>query len=187
MNLKFNLVLHWIMRKALFILLLLISLPLSAAEKKTLFARIMPDREQVYAGDSMLVSVVLYSSAPIAKAECLTNLSVKGKCTLRKLDINRDATAGRTRYEGLIYYTLVWNQYVFAPQKAGDYTIPVQKFKATLHKIVRVPDIFDQMMGAQPEYREIKLQGESKSFTIHVTNRPLRSTREMMQGGAGVL
>lgn len=74
------------MRKTLFILLLLISLPLSAADKETLFARIMPDREQVYAGDSMLVSVVLYSSAPIAKAECLTNLSVKGKCTLRKLD-----------------------------------------------------------------------------------------------------
>lgn len=170
-----------------FILLLLLSLPLCAQQKATLFARILPDREQIYAGDSMLVSVVLYASSPIAKAECTTSFEIKGKCKFRKLDINRDATAGRTREGNNFYYTLVWNQYVVAPEKTGNYTIPAQKFKATLQQIVRMPDVFDQMMGASPEYRNIKVEGTSKAFTFQVKEKPLRSTQEMMRNGTNIL
>ena len=86
-----------------------------------------------------------------------------------------------------MYYTLVWNQYVVAPQKTGTYTIPVQKFKATLQRVVRMPDLFDQMMGAQPEYQNVKVQGVSKTFTFEVKEKPLRSTQDMMRTSGGVL
>lgn len=168
-------------------LLILLALPLAAKSEATLFARIVPDREQVYAGDSMLVSVVIYSSLPIAQAQCSTDFKIKGKCKVRKLNINRDATAGRTREGRNIYYTLVWNQYVVAPQQVGSFTIPAQKFKATLQQVVRMPDIFDQMMGARPEYKEVSAQGGSDSFTFEVKEKPLRSTQEMMQSGKVVL
>ena len=44
------------------LLLIVFALPMSAERKAELFARILPDREQVYAGDSILLSVVLYAS-----------------------------------------------------------------------------------------------------------------------------
>lgn len=158
-----------------------------ANQGEQLFARIIPDRETIYAGDSLLVSIVLYATSPIAKAECSTDFAVKGKCTTRKIDINRNATAGRTREGRTVYYTLVWNQYVIAPTQPGKLTIPTQKFKATLQKVVSMPDLFDQMMGAQPEYKEIKVQGSSEPFTIEVTEKPRRSTQEMMRNRGGVL
>lgn len=167
--------------------LLLTSLSLQAQQKAEFFARILPDREQVYAGDSMLVSVVLYSTYPIAKAECSTHFDIKGKCSLRKLNIDRNATAGRTREGKKVYYTLVWNQYVITPDKVGTYTIPTQKFKATLQQIVSMPDMFNQMMGARPEYRNIKVQGEASTFKFEVTEKPLRSTQEMMRNRGGIL
>lgn len=176
------------MRKIILALLsILLALPLMAEEKGELQVRILPDRETVYAGDSMLVSVVLYASAPIAKAECSTDFDIKGKCRVRKLDINRDATASRVREGRTIYYTLVWAQYVVAPQKTGSYSVPAQKFKATLQQVVRMPDLFDQMMGARPEYKELKASASSEVFKFDVTGKPLRSTQEIMQGGGTIL
>lgn len=176
------------MKQLLAILLtFLVSFPLTAADKGELQVRILPDRNTLYAGDSMLVSVVLYASAPIAKAECTTSFEVKGKCRVRKLDINRDATASRVREGRRIFYTLVWAQYVVAPDKAGKYIIPAQKFKATLQEVVRMPDLFDQMMGARPEYRELKATAASEAFTFLVTEKPLRSTQDMMRGNGTIL
>lgn len=175
------------MNKLLSILFLLCALPLSAAEKADLQVRIMPDRSTIYAGDSLLVSVVLYAPAPIARAECKTDFSVKGKCRVRKLPINRNATAGRTREGRNVYYTLVWAQYVVAPDKAGKYTIPAQKFTATLQEVVWMPDLFDQMMGARPQYREVEARGASETFSFEVKEKPLRSTQEMMRGRGQIL
>lgn len=153
------------------------------------FARIIPDRTTVYANDSMLVSVILYASYPIAKAECTTDFKVKGHndCRTRKLAINRNATASRVRENGRIYYTLVWAQYVVAPSAAGKYTIPTQKFKGTLQQIERMPDWFDQMMGAQPQYKTHTVSGTSEPFVFQATEKPLRSTQELMHSSGTLL
>lgn len=108
---------------------MLMVLPLRAATKDVLLARILPDRTTLYAGDSMLVSVVLYATAPIAKAECTSQFVVKGKCDVRKLDIDRNATAGRTREGRQMYYTLVWNQYVVAPQRRVHILYPYKSLR----------------------------------------------------------
>lgn len=176
------------MKKIICLLFLLFaSLATFAASEEEFFARIVADRETVYAGDSMLVSVVLYASQPIAKAECGSAFKVSGNCRTRQLNINRDATAGRTREGRKVYYTLVWTQYVVAPQRTGTYTIAAQKFKGTLQQVVRMPDLFDQMMGARPEYRETKVKGESKTFTFEVKEKPLRSTQEMLRHNEGTV
>lgn len=67
------------------LLLMLMVLPLRAATKDVLFARILPDRTTLYAGDSMLVSVVLYATAPIAKAECTSQFVVRVNVTYASL------------------------------------------------------------------------------------------------------
>lgn len=166
---------------------LLLALPLLAEDKGELQVRIVADRETVYAGDSVLLSVVLYASAPIAKAECATNFSVSGKCRVRKIDINRNATASRVREGRKIYYTLVWAQYVVSPEKTGQFSVPSQKFKTILQQVVRMPDLFDQMMGARPEYKELKATASSEVYKFEVREKPLRSTQEIMRGGGIVL
>lgn len=171
----------------LLLIIMLLGCSLQLFAKDTFFVRITPDRSTLYVGDSMLVSVVLYATSPISQAECTTDFSVKGKCNVRKLNINRNATAGRTREGQNVYYTLVWNQYVVTPSKVGKYTIPAQRFKATLHHVVSMPDFFDQMMGATPKYREEKVGCDSKAYVFEVKEKPLRTTQEMMRSAAGVL
>ncbi len=181
------------MKKTFLTLLLLAActLAIHAAGKdgETLFARLVAEPSEIYAGDSTLVSVVLYASAPIAKAECTTKfrLSGRGKSEMRQLSIDRDATASRVREGRNIYYTLVWAQYVVALHDVGKYSVPQQKFKATLRRTVRMPDMFDRIMGAQPEYRETQVAGESETLTLEAKEKPLRSTQEMMRSGGGVL
>lgn len=161
--------------------------PCLADDAADFFVRLIPDREAVYTGDSMMVSVVLYSAYPVAKAESVNDFSVKGKCGVRRLPINRDATVGRVRENGRVYYTMVWAQYVLAPAKTDTYTVPAQKFKATLQQVVRMPDLFDQMMGARPEYREHKVSASSKALTFKATDKPLRTTQEVLRSGGTVL
>lgn len=180
------------MKQAVRIILLLICLAagqaLHAEEKETFFVRIVPQGDNLIVGDSMLVSVVLYASQPIAKAESNSKFDVKGaKCGVRKLPIDRDATASRVREGRNVYYTLVWNEYVVAPKEMGKLTVLAQKFTATLQKVVRMPDLFGQMMGEQPEYKTVKVSATSKPFTIEAKERPLRSTQEMLRQGSGVL
>lgn len=151
------------------------------------FIRILPDRETLYAGDSMLVSIVLYAEQPIAEAACSSEIKVKGNCSLRALHINRNATASRTRENGKIYYTLVWGQYVVAPREIGTFTIPALKFKATLQEVVRMPSFFDQMMGARPEYKETKVSATSDAYKFQAKERPLRSTEEIIRKGGRIL
>lgn len=159
-------------------------LPISAAHDSDFFVRVLPDRERVYAGDSMLVSVVLYASYPIDRAEAKDNFKVSGgKCGLRPLSINRNATAGRVRERRHVYCTLVWAQYVVSPSSTGKFKIPPVKFNATLQQTVRMPDLFDQMMGARPEYKEVPVSAKSDAFTFEVKEKPLRSTRDMMRTG----
>ncbi len=161
----------------------------AARDGERLFARVVAEPSEIYAGDSTLVSVVLYSTAPVASAECSTKFRVngKGKSDVRQLAVNRDATASRVREGGRVYHTLVWAQYVVALHDVAKYTVPQQKFKATLRRAVRVPDMFDRMMGVQPEYRETRVEGVSEELTLEAKEKPLRSTQEMMRSGGGVL
>ena len=180
--------------KRIYSILILLCCVLSMSAKSGepgFFARIIPDRQQVIAGDSMLVSVVLYAQYPIAEAECTNTLKItsKGKatCKSRRLPINRDATASRTRENGRIYYTLVMDQYVVAPSEATSFSIQPLKFKAKLQEVVSMPDFFDQMMGARPEYRTHQVSTTSDTFTFEASPKPTRSTQEMIRSGATLL
>lgn len=171
------------MNRLLTLCLFLVScLQVYASRESDFFVRILPDRETLFAGDSMLVSVVLYSVHPIAQADCSGKFKVKGgKSQVRPLHIRREQTAGRVRQGNRLYYTQVWEQYVVAPHSSGTYTIPSLKFKADVQEILRMPDLFEQMMGARPEYRMQKVEAESAPLKFKVKEKPLRSTREMMR------
>ena len=159
--------------------------------KPEFFARIVPQSNSLVAGDSMLVSVVLYAEYPIAKAECTNTFRVKarkgGKTTVRRLSINRDATASRSREGRRVYYTLVWDQYVVAAEGIDEFTVQPLKFKATLQQVTSMPDLFDQMMGAQPEVRNVSASCSSEALTFSTKEKPRRSTSDAVRSGSTVL
>ena len=159
--------------------------------KPEFFARIVPQSNSLIAGDSMLVSVVLYAEHPIARAECTNTFRVKarkgGKATARRLSINRDATASRSREGRRIYYTLVWDQYVVAAEGVDEFTVQPLKFKATLQQVISMPDFFDQMMGAQPEVRNVSASCTSEAYTFSTKEKPRRSTSDAVRSGSTVL
>ena len=156
-------------------------LPSSARSESDFFVRIYPDKETVYEGDSLLVSVVLHASFPIHHLEEIHPFKHKGKCQVRPLGIRKDPTNGQTRIGNQIYYTLVWEQYVITPQGTGRYEFISPQFKGILHEVTRMPDWIDQMMGARPEYKEHKVKAPEASFSFQIKEKPLRTTEEMMR------
>ena len=156
-------------------------LTVTAQSNSDCFVRIYPDKETIYEGDSLLVSVVLHSIYPIHQAEETCHFKYKGNGTVRPLCIHKDNAAGQTRIDKKLYYTLVWEQYMIAPKHSGNFEFFSPQFKAILREITDMPSWIDQMMGAEPKYKDHSVKAKSTSYKFKVKEKPLRTTEEMMK------
>lgn len=167
------------------LLLLAFLLPSVCAEaaltQDDFFVRIHADKEKIYSGDSLLLSVVIYASYPIQKIEVANHYKVKGDCKVRKIKIDRNSALGRTQIGNRIYYTLVWEHYVVSSKNAGNIEFFSPTFKGVLKETVYMPDWTEMFMGAEPKYRIHKVKSEVTKRIVQVQEKPLRSTQEMMR------
>ena len=86
------------MKRTLFILAsILFCLPSLTKEKKEVqfFVRTFCDKKEVYQGDSILVSYILFANMPFTQVECKTKMKVKNARS-RALNINRHNTLSRS-------------------------------------------------------------------------------------------
>lgn len=166
--------------------LLLLPLSLWGEVKIDCFARAECDRSIVYAGDSCVVSLVLYANAPFEKVECATKASVKG-AQCRKLDA-RPARAGQRILEnGRRYYVLLWSRYMVKPESEKELAIPEFKFDCTFRLYENSGSPFAGFFGIPAKYKDIKQSIKSPKTKIEVKKKPRRSTQEMMRSGNQVL
>lgn len=149
------------------------------------FVRAIPDRHTVVAGDSCLVSYVLYSSAPIAEAASDDEVKVR-HASLRRIALRRESTAGRVVENGRRYYTLVWAQYVVAPQRMGTVTLPACRFRAVLNVPEAPRDPFEAFFGTTRS-RAVKAEAASAKLDIKVVEKPRRTTQELLRGSGTVM
>ena len=161
---------------------------LSAKEKIEIdfFARVLPDRTEIIRGDSCLISYVLYASVPFSKIESKSEVNIRG-AKLRRRNIQREATAGRTIEQGKMYYTLVWAQYVVIPEESNKIVLPACKFSATFFVSKKSQDPFDEFFSNREKPEEIKSEATNAKLIINIREKPQRTQRELMNSGGTVM
>ncbi|MBR1711938.1 MAG: BatD family protein [Alloprevotella sp.] len=177
--------------RSLYPLLLFLITIGSAAQQTTdtpaFFVRTIVQKPEFIKGDSTLVSFVLYSEGEIRTASCKQKaLKVKG-ARARRLNINRETTRGRGRWENRLYNTLVWAQYIVAADAVGTLTLPAIDFRATVRLYERSADPFAEFFGYRRGYKDFEVSASSAKTKISVTEKPKKTTQEIMRARGGIL
>lgn len=156
-------------------------------EEPAFFVRIVPQQSEVIHGDSTIVSVVVYSSADLQSVTCTTKgeLKIKG-CSVRKISNDNARRVVQSRYEGRVYYTLVWSQYVVGSDEIGEYNVPVQEFTGEVRVYQRSNDPFYGFFGSY-NYKDYKVKAASPKTKLTFIEKPQKTTEQLMNStGIGV-
>lgn len=145
------------------------------------FGRIEARAEQIYRGDSLVVSYVLYSSAPFSDIAPKTELKKVKNATFRSLSVGARLSQNRVRENGKIYYRMVVASYSVVPTGNGDVVMPELTYEARVFFRKSsgnlLEDFFAPGGGVVNQTEKIKIP----SLKIPVVEKPRRSTREMME------
>lgn len=181
-----------VLRSLLFLLCSLLVFSAFAEDVKkdepAFFVRIIPQQEEVVHGDSTLVSVVVYSSADLQSVTCTTEkeLKIKG-CSVRKVSNDNARRVVQSRYDGRVYYTLVWAQYVVGSEHIGEYSVPEQAFNGVVRVYQRSNDPYFGFFGSR-SYKDYKVKAESPRTKLKFIEKPQRTTEQLLRSnGIGVL
>lgn len=181
------------MRHLLILLLtIVISTPVWAGGKDEadVFARYECQRDDVIAGDSIVINIVLYSSHPFQKAECTTkNIKIKG-CTPRLVARRGNRQQQRVRLSQGIYYAIVWDSYVVGHAQPTEIKFPEVQFDCQVEIVESEGydpfDPFGFFGRPQRKSREVQQKCKAPAFVLPVIERPKRSTQEAISSGSRI-
>lgn len=165
------------------------SLPMWAAcereeSKELTFARVYCDYDRLIAGDSCVISYVVYATSPFKMVEKLSKVKVKNgevrPWTLRRQHLQR------VREQGAVYYALLVEEYVVKTKDVGKFVIAPRDYVVEL-SIEEYEDPFDAFFAPPSKVRKVKLKGESDRFVLNVVNKPMRTTKQMLRSGLDVI
>lgn len=157
-------------------------------EDVVFFARVVTEREQLFAGDSCLVNIVLYSSLPFADVEKDPEvISVKGG-RARLLPRRSRPTPFRIQMEEGIFNAVVWQQYIVGRDDVGKIRFSTPTFHATFGIVEMSDDPFERFFGfGQRNLRLVKAKCKLDAFTLPVVERPKRSSQDILQSGGSLI
>lgn len=182
------------MRKFLSVFLLLLSFfPISASAEDgvELFARYECSGDNIIAGDSTLVNVVLYCNYPFSQAECTTkNIKIKGGHS-RLVERRGQRQQQRVRLQQGIFYAIVWDTYVVGSSRVEDLKFPELRFDCKVEikegeDYYSPFDPFGFFSRPQRKSRVVEDHVKCPAFTLPVVERPKRSTQEAIRSGSQV-
>lgn len=179
------------MGKIIWIFITMVFFPLSLfAEQKAdvdFYAELVPHKEQLYSGDSCLVSIVLYANQPFhrIKSKCSPLIVKGGRARL----ISENTTQQeRVRTSKGMYYQLILQQYVVGGDKIGKIIFPKHRYEVELgmYEVQREP--FSFFFGERQKLvKTIPVSATLSSSPLQVLPRPKRSTKDMIQSGGRVI
>lgn len=172
-------------------LLLLLPFGLSAKEDATFFAKVTQQPEgSLIEGDSLLVTVWIYSVHPFDNVQCKDEKVKMGNCSVRQTYAARGRQRQQRAYvNGRSYYCSAVRQYCVGSSRTGEYQFPELSFRATVY-VEQKQDIdpFDPFgFFSQPVYKKAEKACVSPVHKITVTKRPLKSTEELIKSGKTVI
>lgn len=167
------------------ILALLSCFPLSA-QKTECYAEWLTSHEQLYAGDSCLASVVLYSNLPFLEVKGkIPPLRTKGGSA--RLVAENCNQQERVRTERGLFYRLVLQQYVVRSEEQGKLQLPKQQYEVALGLYRTSNNPFDLFFGSEPQLVKTLITNISlPTHQLPVVERPKRKTQDMISSGQRV-
>lgn len=146
------------------------------------FARVVANPNAVIIGDSLLVSYVVYASAPVGEVKGPDRVKVKG-AGVRRLPVNARTAQSRVVENGRMYYTKVWAQYVVAPEDLGTLTIPAVEAEVTFRFRKSSGDPWADFFRENSEIVEVTKKVKNEPLKVEVKEKPRRTSRELMRDG----
>ena len=146
--------------------------------------------DEVYLGDSVIVTITLYSTANFERVD---NQAGQKEPVLKKATVHRYRPGRRlsqdiAAYQGKRYYAVAAAQYAVTPLQLGEITFPAQKYDVVLSVQLRSRDPFGSFFPFGPvETRQFKKTCASEPLKIKIVKRPRKTIQELQQSGATVM
>lgn len=161
----------------------------SQEEKPTSYAKVELSTTPKYVGDSCLVSIVLYGNRPFVefKTKAPSHRRIKGG-TLRWIGNGNVNDQEQVNDNGRVMFAFVAQQYVLRCESVGKLLIPSQKFNIQLGTYAVEENPYDFFAPTRLRLiRRHTVSTKSPQQTLEITERPKRTTREVMRSGQQVI
>lgn len=142
--------------------------PESHIGKDDILLRLKVSDTELYKGESLRASLILYTRANIDNLEDFNLPAFDG---FWSQELSFDNTPSREEYNGRIYETYKLSEFLLSPQQAGNITIPSATLTARARVVIQDNRSFDPFFGGGQVYR-VPRQLKSEPVVVHVKDFP---------------
>lgn len=145
----------------------------TAISSSDLFMTATASRTKVYEQEAILVTYKLYTLVNLTQLDGKLPTLDGFQIQEIKLPLNKEFTT--ETYNGRVYHTVVWTQYVLFPQKSGTLEIPSITYEGVVVQPNRTVDPIEAFFNGNSMV-EVKKKIATPKLTIHVTPLPSKPT-----------
>lgn len=135
-----------------------------------LFMTATANRTNVYEQEAILVTYKVYSLVNLTQLD--GKLPTLDGFQIQEIPLPRNKEFTPENYNGRIYHSVVWSQYVLFPQKSGDLVIPSITYEGVVVQQNRSIDPIEAFFNGTGGLVEVKKKITTPKLTIHVNSLP---------------
>ena len=135
-----------------------------------LFMTATASRTNVYEQEAVLVTYKVYTLVNLTQLD--GKLPALDGFQIQEISLPRNKEFVTESYNGRIYHTVVWSQYVLFPQKSGELVIPSVTYEGVVVQQNRNIDPIEAFFNGTGGMTEVKKRITTPKLTIHVTPLP---------------
>ena len=135
-----------------------------------LFMTATASRTRVYEQEAILVTFKVYTLVNLTQLD--GKLPSLDGFQIQEIELPRNKEFTTENYNGRIYHTVVWSQYVLFPQKSGDLVIPAVTYEGVVVQQNRAMDPIEAFFNGTGGLVEVKKKISTPQLTIHVSPLP---------------
>ena len=142
--------------------------PENSISKDDILLRLKVSSTDLYKGESLRASLVLYTRVSVEQIESLTMPPFDG---FWSQELTFDNAPSREEYNGRIYETYKITELLLSPQESGKIVIPEAVMNARVQVVVQDNRRYDPIFGGRQVYR-VSRELKSAPVTINVSDFP---------------
>ena len=142
----------------------------SAITSSDLFMTATASRTKMYEQEAVLVTYKVYTLVNLTQLD--GKLPTLDGFQIQEMPLPRNKEFELENYNGRVYHTVVWSQYVLFPQKTGDLVIPSISYEGVVVQQNRYIDPIEAFFNGTGGVVEVKKKITTPQLTIHVSPLP---------------
>lgn len=135
-----------------------------------LFMTATASRTKVYEQEAILVTYKVYSLVNLTQLD--GKLPTLDGFQIQEIPLPRNKEFTPENYNGRLYHSVVWSQYVLFPQKSGELVIPSITYEGVVVQQNRAIDPIEAFFNGTGGLIEVKKKITTPKLTIHVSPLP---------------